>query len=73
MTDAVNGGDPDFGGLNFFSVKIDWNTLKTELDGCMGVPRFPRPKFFLYDGQIHFDLSFCSTRICTFEENLAQA
>ena len=43
MTDAVNGGDPDFGDLNFFSVKIDWNTLKTELDGCMGCLDFRGP------------------------------
>ena len=43
MTDAVNGGDPDFGDLNFFSVKIDWNTLKTELDRCMGCLDFRGP------------------------------
>ena len=36
MTDVVNGGDPDFGDLNFFSEKIDWNVLEMELDKCMG-------------------------------------
>ena len=36
MTDAVDGGDPDFGDLNFFSEKIDWNALEMELDRCMG-------------------------------------
>ena len=37
--------------------------------GCLDL----RPQFFLYDEQIPFDLSFCSKRIGTFEENLAQA
>ena len=70
MTDVVDGEDPDFGDLNFFSEKIDSNALKMEL---YGVLRFPRPQFFLYDGQIPFDLSFCSKRICPLEGNLAQA
>ena len=36
MADAVDGEDPDFGDLNFFSEKIDSNALKMELDRCMG-------------------------------------
>ena len=35
MTDAVDGGDPDFDDLNFFSEKIDWNLLEMDLDRCM--------------------------------------
>ena len=36
MTDATNGGDLDFGDLNFVSEKIDWNALEVELDRCIG-------------------------------------
>ena len=36
ITDTVDGGDPDFGDLNFFSEKIDWNALGMKLDRCMG-------------------------------------
>ena len=38
MTDAVDEGDPDFGDLNFFSEKIDWNALEMELGQVYGVP-----------------------------------
>ena len=43
MTDAVDGGDPDFGDLDFFSEKIDWNALEIELDRCMGCLDFRSP------------------------------
>ena len=36
LSDTVDVGDPDFGDLNFFSEKIDWNALEMELDRCMG-------------------------------------